>query len=168
MAVSNNPFTIGGRMHRVSYICTIIFLWIIGMILNAFLCYVYDHWTMHQYTSFDVAAGIIIILIDIWMLEIFFAVTVKRLRDIHASGWWCLLNFIPVVNFIIFIVLAIIPPKHHDDDGGLDQSVFNSQQQVNVPPVVQPGTQPGLQPSVPPGVPQTPIPPTQNSGNPQA
>lgn len=34
------------------------------------------------------------------------AVAVRRLHDIDRSGWWYLINLIPLVGFIIFIVWA--------------------------------------------------------------
>ena len=43
----------------------------------------------------------------IWSLIILvpgFAISIRRLHDIGKSGWWHLINFIPVVGQIIFIV----------------------------------------------------------------
>ncbi|MFT7557955.1 MAG: uncharacterized membrane protein YhaH (DUF805 family) [Planctomycetota bacterium] len=34
------------------------------------------------------------------------AVTVRRMHDINKSGWWILINLIPLVGWIIFIVWA--------------------------------------------------------------
>jgi len=34
------------------------------------------------------------------------AVAVRRLHDTNRSGWWILINLIPVIGWIIFIVFA--------------------------------------------------------------
>ena len=36
------------------------------------------------------------------------AVTVRRLHDTNRSGWWFLINFIPVVGSIVIMVLAVL------------------------------------------------------------
>jgi uncharacterized membrane protein YhaH (DUF805 family) len=36
------------------------------------------------------------------------AVTVRRLHDTDRSGWWILLNFIPVVGSIVIMVFAVL------------------------------------------------------------
>jgi uncharacterized membrane protein YhaH (DUF805 family) len=36
------------------------------------------------------------------------AVTVRRLHDTDRSGWWILLNFIPVVGSIVIVVFAML------------------------------------------------------------
>lgn len=46
-------------------------------------------------------------LVGIWNLVILvpgFAISVRRLHDIGKSGWWVLLNFIPLVGSIIIII----------------------------------------------------------------
>jgi len=50
-----------------------------------------------------------------WILSLLFglaiivpgiAVGIRRMHDIGKSGWWCLINLIPLVGTIWFIVLA--------------------------------------------------------------
>jgi uncharacterized membrane protein YhaH (DUF805 family) len=36
------------------------------------------------------------------------AVTVRRLHDTDRSGWWILLNFIPVIGSIVIMVFAML------------------------------------------------------------
>ena len=36
------------------------------------------------------------------------AVTVRRLHDTNRSGWWFLLNFIPVIGSIVIMVFAVL------------------------------------------------------------
>ncbi len=35
------------------------------------------------------------------------AVTVRRLHDTNRSGWWILINFIPVIGFIVMLVFLV-------------------------------------------------------------
>ena len=45
----------------------------------------------------------------VWSLANFLpglAVSVRRMHDIDKSGWWVLINLIPLIGFIIYIVWA--------------------------------------------------------------
>ena len=37
------------------------------------------------------------------------AVTVRRLHDIDRSGWWILINLIPLVGAIVLLVFSLLP-----------------------------------------------------------
>lgn len=36
-------------------------------------------------------------------------VTARRLHDIGRSGWWTLLMLLPMLNLLVFLVLAVFP-----------------------------------------------------------
>ena len=38
------------------------------------------------------------------------SLTVRRLHDANLSGWWCLLNLVPVLGSIALLVLAALSP----------------------------------------------------------
>lgn len=61
--------------------------------------------------------GIISILYNIAMVIPTLAVMVRRLHDINRSGWWFLINLIPVIGNIWFFVLMCF-------DGTLGQNRF--------------------------------------------
>jgi uncharacterized membrane protein YhaH (DUF805 family) len=44
------------------------------------------------------------------------AVTVRRLHDTNRSGWWILINFIPVIGFIVMLVFLV-----QDSQNGTNQ-----------------------------------------------
>jgi uncharacterized membrane protein YhaH (DUF805 family) len=46
------------------------------------------------------------------------AVAAQRLHDIGASGWWQLLNAVPVVNVVLFLVLLLAPGQDYDNRFG--------------------------------------------------
>ena len=55
----------------------------------------------------SVLTAIIPDLVGLWNLAILvpgFAISVRRLHDIGKSGWWVLLNLIPLVGSIIIII----------------------------------------------------------------
>lgn len=59
--------------------------------------------------------NIIGIIIFLLALAIFLvpsiAVSVRRLHDIDKSGWFYLINLVPYVGGLIFLVLMVLPPK---------------------------------------------------------
>ncbi len=49
----------------------------------------------------------IINLLIIWP---FLAISVKRLHDLDKSGWWILINLVPVIGSAIFwLILSLMP-----------------------------------------------------------
>ena len=45
------------------------------------------------------------------------AVGVRRLHDIGRSGWWLLINLIPLIGPIVFIVFAVTDSKEDNEYG---------------------------------------------------
>ena len=69
-----------------------------------------EYWWSYLFISM-IAGGIITAILGelswIWSLAILLpslAISVRRLHDIGKSGWWMLINFIPLVGQIIFII----------------------------------------------------------------
>lgn len=75
-----------------------------------------EYW---MYTLFNVGILVVLMILDAvlgtapWLYAIYalgtllpsLAVTVRRLHDIGKSGWWVLINLVPLVGFIWLIVL---------------------------------------------------------------
>ena len=58
----------------------------------------------------DVSMGTLGLLSGIYSLFIFIpglAVTVRRLHDTNRSGWWMLINVVPLVGWIFFLIFMI-------------------------------------------------------------
>ncbi len=56
--------------------------------------------------------GVIIFLLVIAVFLVpAIAVSVRRLHDIDKSGWWYLINLVPYVGGLVFLVLMVLPPK---------------------------------------------------------
>lgn len=45
------------------------------------------------------------------------AVAIRRLHDIGKSGWWFLINFLPLIGGLIFLYFAVQPSAGDNDYG---------------------------------------------------
>ena len=48
------------------------------------------------------------------------SVTIRRLHDTGRIGWWCLINLVPVVGWIVFLVYMV-----QDSQSGTNQYGLN-------------------------------------------
>ncbi|HEX8209800.1 MAG TPA: DUF805 domain-containing protein [Longimicrobium sp.] len=46
------------------------------------------------------------------------SVTVRRLHDTGKSGWWMLINLIPLIGFIVFLVFMFQDSQMGDNEYG--------------------------------------------------
>jgi uncharacterized membrane protein YhaH (DUF805 family) len=60
-------------------------------------------------SSASLAALMIILLVIVVLFFSQVVIGIKRLHDINASGWWSLLWFVPLANFILLLVLFFKP-----------------------------------------------------------
>lgn len=65
-------------------------------------------------------AGFLAILVliaqIIWNLALIIpsiAIAIRRMHDIGKSGWWVLINLVPIVGPLFFIYLAVQPSKNN-------------------------------------------------------
>jgi uncharacterized membrane protein YhaH (DUF805 family) len=50
------------------------------------------------------------LLVDLYSLVVFIpalAVSVRRLHDIGKSGWWLLIEFVPVIGFLVLLYFMV-------------------------------------------------------------
>ncbi|WP_117170182.1 DUF805 domain-containing protein [Paraliobacillus sediminis] len=62
-------------------------------------------------------SGIFVLLAILYAIFIFIpgiAVTVRRLHDISKSGFWILINFVPLVGSVILFVFTLIDSDHEN------------------------------------------------------
>jgi uncharacterized membrane protein YhaH (DUF805 family) len=90
----------GGRSRRKEYWYFVLFNIIVGVVL----------------AGIDVLLGTfssaqnIGLLSGIYSLAVFIpslAVTVRRLHDIDRTGWWILINLVPLIGTIVLLVFAV-------------------------------------------------------------
>lgn len=103
-------FSVAGRLGRIRYLgyyfgITLLGAFVVGlaMALLGFLTTVLPE-NLALILSFVVMGGAYIFMIVVSVM-----LCIQRLHDINASGWWCLLFLVPVVNVILSIVLLFAP-----------------------------------------------------------
>ena len=53
------------------------------------------------------SGGVVGILYSLVVLIPSLAVSVRRLHDTNRTGWWLLINFIPLIGFIVLLIFMI-------------------------------------------------------------
>lgn len=53
--------------------------------------------------------GGLLIILSLAALIVSILLTIQRLHDFNASGWWALLMVIPLVSLVLYLVLLIMP-----------------------------------------------------------
>ena len=46
------------------------------------------------------------------------SITIKRLHDFNASGFYIWLEFLPIINFLLFVVCLFSPGNKHENNYG--------------------------------------------------
>lgn len=86
----------------------------------------------------DLILGTYLVIITIYGLAILIpaiAVTVRRLHDTGKSGWWILIDFVPVIGFIWLIILLVQEGTHGPNEYGPDPKASeNIATESNTPP----------------------------------
>ncbi len=87
-----------GRARRPDY------WWFV--LANILIWLIADLITMHHPS---VGIGILLVLYGLAILVPSIAVAVRRLHDTDRSGWWWLIQLVPLVGTIWFLVLMCLP-----------------------------------------------------------
>ncbi|MEJ9225470.1 MULTISPECIES: DUF805 domain-containing protein [Priestia] len=93
--VLKNYATFRGRATRTEYWMFTLFAYIFTLVLYA-LVFI---------DSIALLVSILILLYGVAMILPSLAVTVRRLHDTGRSGWWYLINFVPVIGGIWLLIL---------------------------------------------------------------
>ena len=102
-----------GRARRMEYWYFVLFNLIVAFVLaliDALLG------TTTGVSSFGLLSGIYSLAVLIPTL----AVLVRRLHDIDRTGWWILINLIPLVGTIVLLVFALTPGTPGSNQYGPD------------------------------------------------
>lgn len=112
-APTDNPLSPSGRFNRLSFIAWYGFLYIIvlgAMFTLSLTMGIFNLNTLqfndHFLNALNGVAGIAVGIISIFYVYFNFVIMIRRLHDRNKSGWFCLLMFLPVINF--FFVLYLI------------------------------------------------------------
>lgn len=69
--------------------------------------------------SFEAGVGILSLIFILVVLIPGLAVTFRRLHDIGRSGWWFLINLIPLIGPIIFLIFMLLDSQEGENKYGL-------------------------------------------------
>ena len=67
----------------------------------------------------------IIKTMNLFLIFVFFSTSVKRLHDLGKSGWWVLLNFIPVIGTILMGAYLSFTPGNKKQDIEINNNITN-------------------------------------------
>lgn len=97
-----------GRARRKEYWSFMLFKW--GVLY--FLAMIFSYFEEYKIVTHVVGSMIVLFYIAMFIPTISF--TIRRLHDISLSGWFCLLCYIPFINFLgvlVVFILALINGK---------------------------------------------------------
>ena len=81
---------------------------LINLPLTVFIGYYFENYRFDLYPYLWILFFLSLLL---WIFLI-----IKRLNDIEASKWWCLLILLPLINLIFIVSLFFIPGKEKKSD----------------------------------------------------
>ncbi|MCB9904161.1 MAG: DUF805 domain-containing protein [Planctomycetes bacterium] len=104
-----------GRARRKEYWMFVLFNWLISLALTFVDSLVFGY-------AWDGSQGIAI-LNTVYSLAVLIpslAVGIRRLHDTDRSGWWLLINLIPILGWIWFLVLMCLDGTHGSNRFGVN------------------------------------------------
>ncbi|WP_350276746.1 DUF805 domain-containing protein [Kribbella sp. HUAS MG21] len=104
-----------GRARRKEYWMFVLFSTIVSIILS-----IIDRVIGTDFGSGNTSSGILSSIYGVAVLLPSIGVAIRRMHDTNRSGWWILINLIPCVGFIWFIVLAAQEGNAGDNQYGPD------------------------------------------------
>ena len=102
--LKGNFFTHKGRLNREPYILRVTAVTLIYIADLATLLYI-DTIPMRELTDFGVFLAVGLSIALIILAVSIFCLAIRRLHDLDRSGWWVLLSFVPIINFILGLYL---------------------------------------------------------------
>lgn len=91
-----NLFSFEGRMNRAKY-----WLYIIAVTILAAVLFAIASGISIILPKIGIALMLIVAIASLW---ISFSIQIKRWHDLDKSGWMILLNIIPILNIVAFVV----------------------------------------------------------------
>lgn len=104
-------FSAQGRLGRVRYIGYSVGM---GLLVNLIVALVGGLAAFLQRGSSEeptmgLLTGGVMIVFGLAALVISFLLTIQRLHDFNASGWWSILILLPIANLVLYLILLIMP-----------------------------------------------------------
>jgi uncharacterized membrane protein YhaH (DUF805 family) len=93
-------FTYQGRASRSAYWWWLLAVWAAAIVAAVALSAAVGNST---------AVSFIVVVVGIYLELVWLALAVRRLHDIDKSGWWFLIQLVPFIGGIWFLVLTLLP-----------------------------------------------------------
>lgn len=111
--------TISGRATRAEYWWFTLFVYIIFVIMYAIMLIMAAY--IKQGSGAQILGALLVVglmsIISLLLIVPSICVTVRRLHDIGYSGWWVLLDFIPIARFVV-LVFTLMPSQPSANEYG--------------------------------------------------
>ena len=105
-ALVENYCSFTGRASRSEYWWYALFAFIVGSVVAA------------VFSFNDTVEQVMTSLCGLALLLPGLGVSIRRLHDTGRSGWWVLINLIPAVGWIVFLVFAVQPSQPSANEYG--------------------------------------------------
>lgn len=112
VAVAGN-FSFRGRARRREYWMFILFVVLIEIVLGIVDRALGTH-------STEVGIGLLGAVFALSIVIQSIAVAVRRLHDTGRSAWWLLVNLLPILGSIVWLILMLLEGEHGDNRYGPD------------------------------------------------
>lgn len=108
----NNILNFSDVSNRSDYWWPVIINYILGGIIIAIIQAITGHSidSIYNFGDLTVSLGRNIVVLLVWIATL--SVKVRRLHDTDRSGWWVLIDLIPIIGTIWFFILMVLPSKH--------------------------------------------------------
>jgi uncharacterized membrane protein YhaH (DUF805 family) len=104
-------FSAQGRLGRVRYIGYSVGM---GLLVNLVMLLVgglagFVQGGGSEEPTMGLLTGGVIAVVGLAALVISFLLTIQRLHDFNAAGWWSILILLPIANLVLYLILLIMP-----------------------------------------------------------
>lgn len=104
-------FVINEASDRADYWIPTILNYILAIVLVAIIQAISGHPIdqIYNFSDFFTASTKNIVVFIVWIAS--WTLAIRRLHDTDRSGWWILIQIIPIIGTIWFIILMLLPTK---------------------------------------------------------
>lgn len=96
---NTNPFSFSGKIDRASFFFINVFILLTALITDKI-----------QFSG--LVDTVFLMVVAFGVLWLYLASLIKRLRDAGINVWWTLLVFVPIANWLLFLVALLKDTDH--------------------------------------------------------
>lgn len=96
---NTNPFSFSGKIDRASFFFINVFILLTALITDKI-----------QFSG--LVDTVFLMIVGLGVLWLYLASLIKRLRDAGINVWWTLLVFVPIANWLLFLVALLKDTDH--------------------------------------------------------